>query len=86
MVLDYKEQICSISEEVVSFSQLSTIFNSVTMALCTMLVQAIFLPLVFFQGTANVVTNITHDTVFYGQSPPVYPSRESQFFQPSNLC
>ncbi len=51
------------------------------MGLCTMLVQAVILPLVLFQGTANAVANITDDMVFYGQSPPVYPSRESQSFR-----
>lgn len=80
-MLDYKEIISSCYEGFTSTFQPFTILNSANMAFLSIwqLARALFLPLLLLQSTTtNAVTdvNITDDTYFYGQSPPVYPSRK----------
>lgn len=38
-------------------------------------IRASFLSLALYQNTVAAQANITEDSFFYGESPPVYPSR-----------
>jgi hypothetical protein len=38
--------------------------------------RAVFISLAIAQNGASAQANITDDAYFYGQSPPVYPSRK----------